>query len=597
MPMRSQNAVSTLSRRAFMSGALATGAMLALAGCNKDEAADAPASDDASATGDDDSAESSATTTREVPDDGAIDAAGVANGVEGGTMTWFITSPTGIEPFFAEEVQGVQVMYQLFDTLTTYDWATSSMKPLACESYESNDDATQFTFHLRKDATFHNGQPVTAADYKYAWERLCDGNFKPAPSTQGYILDPIIGAAELMSGEGGELDIECPDDYTLVVNLKAPFADFDATVAYPATAPVPAGCSDTEEDFQAFRVAPIGNGPFMMDGEWVDGQYVKLKRYEDYDGERPFLDGVTFQIYKDDQAAWMEFTAGNLDYTVVPSGNFTMAVDTYGEAESDGYLAYPDHQTFTGDETTIWYLVCNVDDEVMSNRDVRIGISYAINRQAICDTVLQGSRIPAANILSPGFPGYVEGGWDFCPAEGDKDLAGQYFDEAGYPLGDDGRRGLKVTISCASSSQNTNVLSMVQADLDACGVDCELQTLESAAYMSAMQLHDFQMGRSGMTTLVPTPYQVLQVLFYTGTGDNYSGYSSEEFDAAIDKAAAIVDTDERVAAYQEANAIVAEDFPVIPLFFFKHAYVASSRVNNLYLNPIAFARLTRCWLS
>ena len=154
--MRSQNAVSTLSRRAFVSGALATGAMLALAGCNKDEVADAPA------TGDDDSAEPSATTTREVPDDGAIDAEGVANGVEGGTMTWFITSPTGIEPFFAEEVQGVQVMYQLFDTLTTYDWATSSMKPLACESYESNDDATQFTFHLRKDATFHNGRPTTS---------------------------------------------------------------------------------------------------------------------------------------------------------------------------------------------------------------------------------------------------------------------------------------------------------------------------------------------------------------------------------------------------------------------------------------------------
>ena len=98
-------------------------------------------------------------------------------------MTWFITNPSGIEPFMAEETQGVQVMYQLFDTLTTYDWATGTMKPLACENYEVNEDATQYTFHLRKDATFHNGQPVTAADYKYAWERLCDGNFRPAPST------------------------------------------------------------------------------------------------------------------------------------------------------------------------------------------------------------------------------------------------------------------------------------------------------------------------------------------------------------------------------------------------------------------------------
>ncbi len=568
---------AALSRRQFVGGALATGALLALAGTGTMALAD---EEDAGSD--------------EVQ---AIDEAGVADGVAGGTLRWFITSPSGIEPFMAEETQGVQVMYQLFDTLTTYDWATESMKPLACDSYEVNDDATQYTFHLKQDATFHNGQPVTAADYKYAWERLCDGTFLPSPSTQGYILEPIEGAPELISGQGGELNIETPDDYTLVVNLRVPFADFDATVAYPATAPIPAGSTDTEEDFLAFQTAPVGNGPFMMNGEWVDGQYIQLQRYDGYAGEQPFLDGIIFQIFTDDQTAWMEFQAGNLDYTTIPSGQFTSTLATYGEAESDGYLANPGHQVFTGDGTSIWYLVCNNDDEVMSNRDLRIAISCAINRQAICDTVMEGTRIPAANILSPGFPGYVEGAWDYCPAEGDQELAAQYFDSAGYPLDDSGSRGLSLTVSCASSSANTNILSMVQADLAACGVDLEIQTLESAAYMDAMQSGDFQIGRSGMTTLVPTPYQVLQVLFYTGTGDNYSGYSSEEFDAAIDTASAIVDTDERVAAYQEANAIVAADFPVIPLFFFTLSSVTSSRVNNLYLNPISFARLTRCWLS
>lgn len=144
------------------------------------------------------------------------------------------------------------------------------------------------------------------------------------------------------------------------------------------------------------------------------------------------------------------------------------------------------------------------------------------------------------------------------------------FDAAGYPLDEDGSCGLSLTVSCASSSVNTNILSMVQADLAACGVDLQIQTFEGAAYMNAMQSGDFQIGRSGMTTLVPTPYQVLQVLFYTGTGDNYSGYS---------------------------NAIVAEDFSVIPLFFLTLNSVVSNRLNNLYLNPISFARLMRCWLS
>ena len=569
-----------LSRRSFLVGALTTAALITGAGilgasqiAHADEAAESSAGDklkpayDADATG----------------------------AVSGGTLRWYITNPGAIEPFGAEENQGIEICSNLFETLTRYDYANNRVVPQACESYEVNDDATQFTFHLRKEATFHNGQPVTSKDYKYAWERICRNDFKPSPSAVGYKIEQVKGASEMMAGTASELAVECPDDYTLVVNLAYPFAEFDAVVADVISAPVPAGCTDTEEDFQKFRVAPIGNGPFMMDGEWVDGQHVNVKRYDGYWGDKPYLDGVNFQVFSDDQTAWMEYMAGNLDYTVIPSGQFDASIAQYGEAR-DGYVANPGEQVFTGDENSTYYLLCNLSDDVAGDKDVRIGISCAINRKAICDTVMQGTRTPADNMLTPIMPGYEVGGWDFCPAEGDTKLAAEHFDAAGYPADADGKRALSITLACNPGSSNEDILSMVQADLAQVGVDAQIETQEWAAYLDGLQSGNFQFGRLGWVGFIPSPYYVFNDLFRTGTGGNWSFYSNSEFDETFLAASQILDADERTAAYQKANAILAEDFPVIPLLFYRHSCVASARAHNLFFGPDNVAILTKTWL-
>ena len=414
---------SGLTRRAFIGGAAAVAGALALAGCGNTK------QDGSSAAGDAEQAD--AASEEEI-------APAAGEPTKGGTFRFYLTNPVGIEPFHAEENMGVEVMYNLFMPLCEYDYEKGEVVPAAAESWEVNDAADEFTFHLRQDGKFHNGNPVRAQDFKYSWERLCRADFKPAPSALGYKVAQVAGADEMMAGEADELDIECPDDYTLVVHLKAPFADFPFVVCERALCPVPEGCTDTEEDFQAFRVAPIGNGPFMMDGEWVDGQYIQLKPFEDYWGDKPLVDGVSFQIYTDDQTAWTEFQAGNLDFTIIPSGLFNEAKQTYGES-SDGYTVNPGEQALFGDEDSIYYLICNNNDEVMDNKDVRIGISYAIDRQAICDTVLQGTRSPATNMITPGVPGYEDGAWSYAPATRDLEKAAEYFDKAGYPADDERR--------------------------------------------------------------------------------------------------------------------------------------------------------------
>lgn len=572
----SSQRVSGITRRSFLGGALATGAALALAGCGKQEPSDstdsAPAAD----------ADSDAQAGEDTPK-------------TGGTLKFYITNPVAIEPFGAEEIQGVEVMFNLYTPLCEYDFAQQKVVPAAAESWDVNEAADEFTFHLRKDAVFHNGAPVTAHDFKYSWERLCNPNFKPTPSALGYKLAQVAGADEMMAGDAQELDIECPDDYTLVVHLKAPFADFASIACERALCPVPKGSTDTEEDFQAFRVAPVGNGPFMMDGEWVDGQYINLKRFDDYWGDKPYIDGVAFQIYAEDDTAWTEFQAGNLDFLIIPSGQFNLAKQTYGEAP-DGYTANPGQQALFGNETSIYYLLCNNEDEIISNKDVRIAISFAIDRQAICDTVLQGTRSPATNMLAYGVPGAEDGAWKYTLATSDKEKAAEYFDKAGYPADADGKRDLSIVFSSNTGSSNEDILQMVMADLEDCGVTCKLQLQEWASYIDAVQSRSYQIGRMGWTIQVPYADAVLQPLFYTGAGDNNSSYSSAEFDKAIDEARQITDDEKRVEAYRKANAIVAEDFPVIPMFYYRHTYVASERVHNLYFSPSAYVTLTKCWL-
>ena len=567
------NQTAGISRRAFVCGALATSAAIAFAGSRTFEPAIALADDDIPE-----------------PDEDTTGA------VQGGTVTYYLTNPVGIEPYTAEENQGVEVVYNLFDTLVSWDWGNECVEPLAAESWEVNDDATQFTFHLRQDAKFHNGQPVTSKDFKYSWERNCNAATVPAPSSQGYKINMIGGANEMMAGTGTELDVQCPDDYTLVVNLTAPYGDFLMQVCDPSTAPVPAGCADTNEDYQKFRLSPIGNGPFKMNGEWVDGQYIPLVRNDDYWGQKPFIDGVTYMIFANDQTAWTEFQAGNLDFTQVPSGMFDLSRQMYGEAEKDGYLANPGHSYFSGSEISVYYILCNNKDEIMSNRDLRIAISCAINRQAICDIVFQGSRVPADNILMPGLATYEDGVWGFCPANGDIPLAEEYFDKAGYPADANGNRNLTITLSCNPGSSNETIMQMVQADLAACGVTANIDVQEWAAYLDACQSGNYQIGRMGWVLSTPNTYTVLNDLFYSGLANNYSGYSNPEFDAMMDAARQIPDEEERNLAYKEANGVVGEDFPVIPLMYYAHYYVASDRVHNLFLTPGSLTRLNRCWI-
>ncbi|MDR0346869.1 MAG: peptide ABC transporter substrate-binding protein [Coriobacteriales bacterium] len=511
-------------------------------------------------------------------------------GEAGGTFRYYINEPAWIDPYNLQESEGTAVTSNIFDSLLEYDYRTEKLNPAAAESWEVSDDATVFTFKLRSAATFHNGDPVTAKDFKFAWERICNPTTAAEPSEISYHLAMVKGYSEMISGKAKDLvGAVAKDDLTFEVTLIQPYADFIYVITHPALGPVPSG--GAAANFATYSQAPIGNGPFMIEGKWEHNQYIQVKRFENYYGDKALLDGVDFNIISEVDTAFTEFKAGNLDFVQIASGQIDTTLKDYGES-ADGFVANPGKQTLLGPESSTYYLNVNTLDPVMKDKNVRMALSYAINRQAICDAVFFGTRVPATGIIPPGIKGFRDGAWPASTYDVEK--AKKALADAGYPNGE-GFPTIKLSFN--TGGDHGNIMQMVQADFRAIGVTAELDSMEWGLYLDELAANRIQIGRLGWIADYPIMENFLYSLFYTGTGDNYSNYSNKQVDEAIYAARGETNDNDRIKAFQNVDDMIAADFPIIPIMFYRHTRVASSRVNNFYFGPTMLPDLTHTWLT
>lgn len=537
-----------MGRRSFVAGSIAACALAALGGCGKKNSS--------SSNG------------------GA--------GQTGGTVKYYINDPVAIDPYNVQESEGSQVEHLLFDALTQFDWKSHKVMPLAAESWEVNDDGTEYTFHLVKGAKFHNGDVVDAESFKRGWQRIVDPSMAK-PSEISMHLAAVEGYDAFHEGKAEELTgLSCPDANTFVVKLSQSVFDFEYVAAHIALAPVPKAALDNPQDF---LLAPIGNGPYQMDGKWESGQKIVVKRFDDYYGaQKGTLDSVIFSIQKDPKTAFREFEAGNIDFCNVPVGRSRELIDKYGQAV-DGYTATPNKQVVTGAQMAIYYLGLNLRDKTMQNPALRQAMCMAINRKNIVDTLFEGVRTPATSFIPPILDNDPFSAWKYCKY--DKDAAAKL-------IKDNGLEGTEITISYNSGGGHEDIMSSIQQDLKDVGLNVKQDTLEWAAYLSKLQSGDFQMCRMGWNADYPTLDNFIYPAFFSTADNNYSKYNVPEVDDAILKARKIKDEEERKAAYRKVNARIAEDCPVIPIMYYSHNHIASSKIQNLFYNPQAIADLAHC---
>jgi oligopeptide transport system substrate-binding protein len=533
------------------------------------------------------------TTTTAVPVTTATTAAAPAP-VEGGTLEVALNEPSFIDPTTVYDSEGIQVAQALFDSLTQFDYVTNEVKPDVAESWDVNSDATQFTFHLKKGTKFQNGREVVAGDFKYAWERLSDPANEAA--YQG-LLSMVKGFDDFAADPKKAADIagiKVVDDYTLHVDLASPYEDFPMVVAMVQCSPVPK--EEVTKDPEAYARKPIGNGPFMMAEPWGD-QTIKVVKFPDYTGTKPHIDGIDFKVYSDAATALTDFDAGNLDFAHLGSttAQYQTAVAKNGKADDGGLTSNPGHQVFDGPEMTIFGLAFNCQNSLFKdNADLRQALSLAVNRQAIVDALYAGIRKPATSIVPEGVPGYEDGAAQY--AKFDLEAAKAALAKAGYPNG----QGLPtIILSYPSNADFGPLVELVQANFEALGIKVKLDGLAGPQYREKAGKggEDFMVGLSTWTADYPAVDNFIFNLYGSQGAANFSHVSDPAIDKAVNDARTMADKAQALAAAQAAVKLIGDFCPDMPLFYYHHFEIGSSRVNNLTYSPMGFLDFGDCWLS
>jgi ABC-type oligopeptide transport system substrate-binding subunit len=500
---------------------------------------------------------------------------------QGGEYSVQICEPESLIPQVNAETCGSQVLKGLFTPLIQFDPETDELIYAVAESIESEDQTT-WTVKLRDGWTFHDGTPVDAQSFVDAWNW---GAYGPNAAGNNYFFGPygvnIVGYDALNPEEGKpdskELEgLTVVDDLTFTVELGAPFSEFPITVGYNAFYPLPQSFFD---DPEAWNEAPVGNGPYMMDGEWVHDQTIKTVRFEDYAGTPGNADAVEFRIYGDLDVPYRDVQAGNLDITDVPPEQIESAKTEFGDrfiespSSSFSYIGFP-----------LWV-------EPYDNPDIRKALSMAIDRQAVITAIFFDTLTPADDMASPVVQGYREGACgEACTY--DPEAAKELFDSAG---GIDGPLTIWFNNDGGHEQWIEAVANQWKQNL---GIEYEFESMPFAKYLGLLD-EGLDNGpgdtdgingpfRLGWVMDYPSMQNYLENLHGTGAGSNYTTYTNPEFDDLIAQGKQATDLDEAVSLYQQADDLVIQDMPIIPLWFGLNQSVTSERVSNVIIDKFSF---------
>jgi len=425
------------------------------------------------------------------------------------------------------------------------------ISPELAESYEISPDAQTYTFHLR-DAKFHDGTPVTAADVKATFEHILDPNGKAAFRNELSIIDTI----------------ETPDDNTVILKLRSPSVALIGYLALPESVIVPAAWLAANADNPT--ATPIGAGPFQF-ASWTRGQEIVLEKFDGYYKEgKPALDDVHFVFYGDENTRVNALKSGDVDII-----DYVPAKDAESLKAGPGTQLLSTYGPFMG-------LQFNTQFEPFSKPEVRQAIAYAVDRDAIINTAFNGIGAPIWGIAIPeGYMGYSEAKKDYFTHDIAK--AKELLAKAGYP---DGFEARLLATSQYAFHQNTAVA--LQSELAKIGIKLTLDLPDWATRMSKAGNADYDFAVLGSLGEIADP-DWLANFYYGGEKlvrtNNSPYFDDPEIDALLDKGRAIVDPEERAKVYDEFVDRALELSPLVYFMWREQDYAVRDGVTGFTNMP------------
>ncbi len=479
--------------------------------------------------------------------------------------------PEYLDPALNSTLDAYQVVNALYDGLTEID-ASDPENPVVvgqvAESFESNDDATEWTFTIRDGLKFSNGEDVLPSSFQLAWERAS------SPELGGdyaYLFNFIEGGAEKLDGTATELSGVAADDdaMTLTVTLAEPYSNFPNLASFQIFFPMPTAVEEIADQAQWDRGLMVGNGPFMLDTERSDTEIVLVPnpewdgtQYTDLDlPEQPYVDTLTFRVTADPDTSYNSFEAGEGDTAQIPAGRFQQAQDTYDTTLDVNILG-----------TYHWDI--NMNDPVLGGEGgllLRQAIQQAINRDEINTAVYEDIGRTVSNAVTPeGIPGWGPDLCDICTY--DPEAAQASFDEwtaAGNEL------TAPLQLQFNTGQNHDQVAAIVIDNLADIGIEAVQAPIDQETYFSQLADGACVICRAGWYADYPTYDNFMYDLFHSDAangGNNYSNYQNPEFDRLVDEAKATTDLEAQGELFREAEAILLEDAAVIPINWYKGEY-------------------------
>lgn len=502
----------------------------------------------------------------------------------GGTLRIALAQdPATLDPRLLADREGETIADAVFEPLVRMD-ARSRLTPAAAESWTVDDAGTTFTFHLRA-ATFHDGTPVRARDFVRTFQRIADGRAEPR-SYLDYLLADVVGSDDARELGVPLRGVEALDARTLTVRLERPQPGFLATLAHPALVPTP---PLAEEDPEAFAAQPIGNGPFAMAGPREPGSFIRLVPDPDH-RQTARIDEVLFTVYGEDasrEAQWQDFVDEQLHVALVPVHRRDEAREEYGGSR-DGYSG---PGLLDGLTSGVYLYGFDTTTPPYDDPRLRRAVSLAIDREALAEEVLRGTRAPASSLVPPSVPGGQQGACDHC--RHDPEAAAQLFAEVRADLGEDAVEGLTLTHS--RGAIHTAIADRISSDLRATlGVEVNFRSLDLGVYVDRLYAGDLDIFRLGWEVSTPDQGAYLRPLFHSSQLDaeNLTGFVDDDVDSRLDAAKYAAASQARSSLYRSAERAILDEAPVLPLLWYRHEYVVSPVVRELTISPFGRINLT-----
>ncbi len=490
------------------------------------------------------------------------------------------SEPPTLDPQLATDNVSGEIIKNVFEGLTR-SGSDGKVEYAAAESSTVSDDGLTYTFKLRKDAVWSNGDAVTAGDFAYAWKRALN----PATASEyASLLYVIKGAEAYNSGTGSadDVGVKAVGDYTLEVTLNNPTAYFLELVENTTYMPVNEKVVEANKNWASDAGEKyVTNGAFDLT-TWSHSDSIVLTKSKTYwDKDNVNLDKVKVAMVESEATANSMYQAGELDFLGSPLNTVSLdSIDTYKK----------DKTLKTADYAALYEYKLNTTAKYTSNVNIRKALALAIDRSGLIKNVLKGGQTAALGMVPPTIDGFEKDRGYMTDADF-KD-AKEYLAKGMKELGITNASDITIAISINTNEAHSAIAQYIQEGwAKNLGINVTIDNSEWQVYLDKLTNMDYTVGRLGWIADYNDASTFLDMYSTADNGNNETGWENADFKSLIDEAATKDAGTSRTKLLLKAEKIMMDEMPVIPIYYYSNQYVASSKVKNMAPDKLGFVDL------